>query len=52
MTFYWYHANGDGTADRYEDSPAICARVDAGEKGWYSSPEGAIYHGRRCRHRL
>jgi hypothetical protein len=45
MTFHWYHANGDGTADRYEDSPAICARIDAGEPGWFGSPEGAILHG-------
>ena len=42
---YWYHANGDGTADRYEDSPAICARIDAGELGWFTTPEGAIRHG-------
>lgn len=45
MTFYWYHVNGDGTADRYEDSPAICARIDAGESGWFGNPEGAILHG-------
>ena len=45
MSFHWYHANGDGTADRYEDSPAICARIDAGERGWFGSPEGAIRHG-------
>ena len=42
---YWYHANGDGTADRHDDSPAICARIDAGEPGWFGSPEGAIRHG-------
>ena len=42
---YWYHVNGDGTADRYEDSPAICARIDGGEHGWFITPEGAIRHG-------
>jgi len=41
----WYHSNGDGTADRYEDSPEICARIDAGEPGWFGTPEGAILHG-------
>ena len=43
--FHWYHVNGDGTADRFDDSPAICARIDAGERGWFGSPEGAIRHG-------
>jgi hypothetical protein len=43
--FYWYKSNGDGTADRFEDSVAICARIDAGESGWFANPEGAILHG-------
>ena len=42
--FYWYHANGDGTADRFDDSPDICKRVDS-ESGWFGSTEGAIIHG-------
>ena len=45
MTFHWYRSNGDGTADRFEDTPAICARIDAGERGWFGNPEGAILHG-------
>jgi len=47
--FHWYLANGDGTADRFDDTPAICERVDrshySGEQ-WFGSPEGAIKHGR------
>ena len=43
--FRWYHVNADGTADVFEDSKEICARVDAGEPGWFGSPEGAIVFG-------
>lgn len=45
MSFHWYRVNADGTADRFEDSPEICARVDAGERGWFANPEGAIVYG-------
>lgn len=44
MTFHWYHAKGDGTADRFDDTPLARARVDS-ESNWYGSPEGAIIHG-------
>ena len=37
MSFKWYRVNGDGTADVFEDTPAICARIDAGEGGWFAS---------------
>ena len=43
--FYWYHANGDGTADRIEDSPEVCKIIDSGGRGWFGNPEGAIIHG-------
>lgn len=42
--FYWYHVNGDGTADAHPDTYAVRKRVDT-EAGWYGSPEGAILHG-------
>lgn len=44
----WYHSNGDGSAGVYPDSSAICARIDAGEHGWYGSLDGAIKHGGVC----
>jgi hypothetical protein len=43
--FRWYRANDDGTADVFEDSPEVCALVDAGEGSWFGNPEGAILHG-------
>lgn len=44
--FKWYRPAGDGSADVFDDCPAICARIDK-EHGanWYGTPEGAILHG-------
>ena len=42
---YWYHANGDGTADRFPDSHELCCEIDAHPHGWFTTPEGAIRHG-------
>jgi len=42
--FFWYKTTGDGSADVYEDTPEIQARVDT-EWGWFASPEGAILFG-------
>jgi len=42
---YWYHANGDGTADRYPDSQELCRLIDRDGRNWFISPEGAIRHG-------
>lgn len=44
-SFLWYHANGDGTATVYEDTPAVRALIDAGGRDWFGNPEGAIIHG-------
>jgi hypothetical protein len=43
--FFWYRINGDGSATRFEDSPTICAQVDANVGRWYGSLEGAIASG-------
>ena len=47
MLFFWYHALGDGTAERHEDTKEVRAIIDARLDGdlWFSSPEGAILHG-------
>ena len=44
-SFLWYRSNGDGSADVFEDTPAICKVIDADGRGWFGSPEGAILHG-------
>jgi|SRR5215469_5800125 len=44
--FRWYRANGDGTADIFDDSPTICQLVDSSTGPvWFGSPEGAILYG-------
>jgi hypothetical protein len=43
--FIWWHANGDGTATAWPDTPLVRSCVDAGEPGWFGSIEGAILHG-------
>lgn len=42
--FYWYRANGDGTADRFEDSPELAEIINC-SGNWFCNPEGAIIHG-------
>ncbi len=41
----WYKSNFDGTASVYADTPAVRARIDAREPGWFGTAEGAILHG-------
>ncbi len=43
--FYWYRLNDYGCADVLEDSPAVCADVDANPSRYYGNAEGAIIHG-------
>lgn len=43
--FHWYHTNNDGTCSAHADTPEVRARIDAGEPGWYGTPEGPIIHG-------
>ena len=43
--FLWYHVEPNGAASVHDDTPAVRARVDAGESGWYGSAEGPILHG-------
>jgi hypothetical protein len=45
---FWYHSNNDGTCSAHADTPAIRARIDAGEPGWFGTPEGAIINGGVC----
>jgi hypothetical protein len=44
--FHWYRINGDGSAARFDDTPAITALVNAdGGSRWFASIEGAIRTG-------
>jgi hypothetical protein len=40
----WFHVV-EGVAIPTPDTPEISARIDAGERGWFGSIEGAIIHG-------
>jgi hypothetical protein len=43
--FIWWRVSQYGTAECFEETPEIVARINAGEPGWYGNVEGAILHG-------
>lgn len=42
---FWWRVTDLGTAEAVEDSPAVCAAIDNGARGYYGSIEGAIING-------